>query len=43
VTVVPLLHPSYRDVWLGRLDLSLSAYRDRLATLLDSLVGDEGP
>ena len=40
VTVVPLLHPSYRDVWLGRLDLSLSAYRARLATLLDSLVGE---
>jgi uracil-DNA glycosylase family 4 len=41
VTVVPLLHPSYRDVWLGRLDLSLAAYRERLATLLDSLVGTE--
>jgi uracil-DNA glycosylase family 4 len=40
VTVVPLLHPSYRDVWLGRLDLSLATYRERLATTLDSLVAE---
>jgi uracil-DNA glycosylase family 4 len=40
LTVIPLLHPSYRDVWLGRLDLSLSAYRDELQAVLDAVVDD---
>jgi uracil-DNA glycosylase family 4 len=34
VTVVPLLHPSYREVWLGRLGLSLAEYRAELRALL---------
>jgi uracil-DNA glycosylase family 4 len=38
VTVVPLLHPSYRDVWLGRLETTLSAYRAELRDELDRLV-----
>ncbi|MFC5365866.1 uracil-DNA glycosylase family protein [Salinirubrum litoreum] len=42
VTVVPLLHPSYRDVWLGRLDTSLSAYRGELRDVLDGLVDGAG-
>jgi uracil-DNA glycosylase family 4 len=28
---VPILHPSYQDVWLSRLGLSRAAYRERLA------------
>jgi uracil-DNA glycosylase family 4 len=42
VTVIPLLHPSYRDVWLGRLGRSLSAYRDELQEVLDAAVGPSG-
>jgi uracil-DNA glycosylase family 4 len=42
VTVVPLLHPSYRDVWLGRLETTLSAYRAELRDELDAVVGENG-
>ncbi|MFB6124320.1 MAG: uracil-DNA glycosylase family protein [Haloferacaceae archaeon] len=33
-TVVPLLHPSYRDVWLSRLGYDEAEYRRELATRL---------
>lgn len=38
VTLIPLLHPSYRDVWLSRLDYDLEGYRDTLRTVLDDAV-----
>ena len=34
VTCLPILHPSYREVWLSRLDLSEAEYRDRIAAEL---------
>lgn len=40
VQVVPALHPSYREVWLSRLELSPAAYRDRLRAAIDSAVGN---
>ncbi|WP_410765913.1 uracil-DNA glycosylase family protein [Haloferax sp. DFSO60] len=33
-TVVPLLHPAYRDVWLSRLGYELDEYFEELASLL---------
>jgi uracil-DNA glycosylase family 4 len=36
--VVPLLHPSYRDVWLARLGYDLETYRGELRATLDRLV-----
>lgn len=36
VACVPALHPSYRDVWLSRLELSESAYYDRLRSAIDA-------
>lgn len=34
VTCLPILRPSYREVWLSRLDLSAEEYRDRIAAHL---------
>lgn len=34
--IVPLLHPSYRDVWLSRLGYELDEYYDELERLLPS-------
>jgi len=34
VTCLPILHPSYREVWLSRLGLSEAEYRDRIAAAL---------
>jgi uracil-DNA glycosylase len=36
VPVVPILHPSYQEVWLSRLDLSEAAYRERIVEHLPS-------
>ncbi|ELZ87369.1 uracil DNA glycosylase superfamily protein [Haloferax elongans ATCC BAA-1513] len=33
-TIVPLLHPAYRDVWLSRVGYELAEYFDELARLL---------
>lgn len=37
-TLVPILHPSYRDVWLSRLGYDLAGYRDDLRAVLDESV-----
>ncbi|QZP36702.1 uracil-DNA glycosylase [Halobaculum magnesiiphilum] len=34
VTCLPILHPSYREVWLSRLGLSAEEYRERIAVHL---------
>jgi len=34
VTVVPLLHPSYRDVWVSRLGHTNDSYEQRVAAVL---------
>lgn len=34
VTCLPVLHPSYLEVWLSRLDLTEEAYRERIAAAL---------
>ncbi|QZY00605.1 uracil-DNA glycosylase [Halobaculum rubrum] len=34
VTCLPILHPSYREVWLSRLGLSPEEYRERIAAEL---------
>ena len=34
VTVVPLLHPSYRDVWVSRLGHTNDSYEQRVADVL---------
>ncbi len=34
VTVVPLLHPSYRDVWASRLGYSNAAYEQEVADVI---------
>lgn len=39
VVVVPLLHPSYRDVWLARLGMDYDAYVTALGDLLDEVTG----
>lgn len=38
VTLVPVLHPSYRDVWLARLGYDLAGYRAELRNVLDAAV-----
>ena len=38
VTLVPVLHPSYRDVWLSRLGYDLTDYRAELRRVLDEAV-----
>ena len=35
-TVVPLLHPSYQEVWLSRLGHTRASYVETLADCLDS-------
>jgi uracil-DNA glycosylase family 4 len=37
-TVVPLLHPSYRDVWAARLGYDAGGYRAAVGAVLDELV-----
>ena len=37
VTLVPILHPAYRDVWLSRLGYDREAYLD-LRAVLDAAV-----
>lgn len=32
---LPILHPSYQDVWLSRLDLTHAEYAHRIGTILD--------
>lgn len=34
VRLLPILHPSYQEVWLSRLDLTESEYRERIAAHL---------
>jgi uracil-DNA glycosylase len=34
VTLLPILHPSYQEVWLSRLGLSEAAYREEIAAVL---------
>ena len=34
VTLLPILHPSYQEVWLSRLDLTAAEYRERIAAHL---------
>ncbi|MXR41750.1 uracil-DNA glycosylase [Halobaculum sp. WSA2] len=34
VTCLPILHPSYQEVWLSRLDLSDAEYRERISERL---------
>ena len=38
VTLVPILHPAYRDVWLSRLGYDTEAYLDDLRGTLDAAV-----
>ena len=38
VTLVPILHPAYRDVWLSRLGYDRQAYLDDLRAVLDATV-----
>jgi DNA polymerase len=35
-TLLPLLHPSYQDIWIQRLGHTPATYRETLATVLDS-------
>jgi DNA polymerase len=35
VPVVPLLHPSYQEVWLSRLGYSYEAYVEELLTVVE--------
>jgi uracil-DNA glycosylase family 4 len=37
VPVLPLLHPSYQDVWLSRLGYTPESYREEIATALEAL------
>ena len=39
VAVVPLLHPSYQDIWLRRLGYTPESYVDAIAETLGSIVG----
>jgi len=43
LTVVPILHPAYRDIWLSRLGYEKDAYLAELGRVLDDAVdsGDE--
>lgn len=36
-TVLPLVHPSYQNIWIPRLDHTRESYRDALASILDDL------
>lgn len=38
VPVVPVLHPSYADVWMDRMGYTPDAYREALGAVLDRLV-----
>ncbi|GAB7094658.1 hypothetical protein JCM30237_18110 [Halolamina litorea] len=38
LTLVPVLHPAYRDVWLSRLGYDREAYLDDLRAVLDAAV-----
>jgi uracil-DNA glycosylase family 4 len=40
VTAVPLVHPSYREVWIGRLGYEHDEYVAELGRLLGQIVGD---
>jgi len=37
VPVVPLLHPSYQEVWLSRLGYTYEEYVDGLAAVVDAV------
>jgi len=37
VTVVPLLHPSYQDVWLSRIGHTADSYREAIADVLGAV------
>ncbi|MGM0591415.1 MAG: uracil-DNA glycosylase [Halobacteriota archaeon] len=39
-TVLPVLHPSYQDVWRARLGYDADDYRDAVGAALDALVDD---
>lgn len=38
VTLVPILHPAYRDVWLSRLGFDRESYFDELGDVIDDAV-----
>ncbi|WP_137291092.1 uracil-DNA glycosylase [Natronorubrum halophilum] len=40
VWLVPILHPSYQDVWIGRLGYEPAAYREAIGETLDELVSE---
>ena len=42
VTLVPVLHPAYRDVWLSRLGYEKDVYLDELGRVLDDAVCADG-
>ena len=42
VTLVPILHPSYQDVWIGRLGYDPEEYLAAIEETLDELIGDDG-
>ncbi|MFW6435664.1 MAG: uracil-DNA glycosylase [Halovenus sp.] len=37
-TVIPLVHPSYQEVWLSRLGYTAGSYREQFETELDSVL-----
>lgn len=39
-TLVPVLHPAYRDVWLSRLGYEKAAYLEELGRVLDGIVAE---
>lgn len=39
-TLVPVLHPAYRDVWLSRLGYEKAEYLGELGRVLDTIVND---
>jgi len=39
-TVLPLVHPSYREVWIGRLGYDYGEYVATLGDRLDRIVGE---
>lgn len=40
-TLVPVLHPAYRDVWLSRLGYEKEAYLEELGRVLDGIVAED--
>ena len=38
ITLLAILHPSYQDVWIGRLGYEPAAYREEIRMTLDELV-----